>query len=151
MFCPIIYAITYVLIITTITGCLGSRSREVRSVEKELGVVLPDSVAVLNHYVFQPNPDYKDYYVYVKMQSEEHAFISLMEKMTIPLFDSTAPQLRLYLPGAWKQMDSPKLEWWDPDPTSIPDNTGLLAGSNRVAVAKFENGFIYIVIHNFAR
>lgn len=123
-----------------------------RAVEDLLRVSLPRSVEDLNYYKFYPSPDYQEHYIYIKFRVSKEDYLDLMSRMGIPIYEKSHPELRTLLPGQWKAPPNLGLKWWYPkvdlaDDMTIPDDTAMLLSLPDYTVAKYENNYVYIVIH----
>ena len=123
-------------------------------VESEIGTILPKSTQELNYYWFQPSTDLYEHWIYIKFRASKEDYLDLMRRMGVQTYDKADRRLYLLLPGHWKATSPSVPQWWDPS-IDIPDDTAMMyygdPESAGWTVAKYENGYVYIVIYRPVR
>lgn len=114
-------------------------------IQKLLGTTLPERVANLHYFKWQPSSDLSYYTAYIKFSTSRKEFVDLMTRMQMS-FHNTGGDANLYLPAAWGTVPELKLDWWDPSPDMPVSSAARDFGINGWIVAKYERDCVYLIV-----
>lgn len=116
-----------------------------RAVQKLLDAPLPKDLQDLHYAKFKISTDLAGYDAYIKFKTSRKSFLDLARRGNFSLYESTGPNT--YLPAPWKQApEHPHLPWWNPSPETPADSASAVFGADGWLAAKYENGYVYIIV-----
>jgi len=139
------------LLFFSIIGGSMYKGNERKVLSELMGIALPSSVEDIHYYKQQRSPDLYEHYLYAKFKIPKETFAELLQDMELQIYEKSAPQLRRLLPAAWKTETTLRLDWWDPGLEFNEDVAMQYNGSEGWTVAKYKDGYAYIVLYRRLR
>jgi hypothetical protein len=119
-----------------------------QKVQDLLGTALPQQIDDLQYFKHQKSSFYRSYTAYIRFHSSEEAYTDLMQRMGMNFYQGGENRLLYLLPGQWKPESDVNLDWWNLS-LDIPENTATRdLGINGWIIAKYENGYTFIKLHD---
>jgi hypothetical protein len=117
-------------------------------VQDLLGTTLPQQIDNLQYFKHKKSSFYRSYTAYIRFRSSEDAYTDLMQRMKMNFYEGGENRLLYLLPGQWKPESDVDLDWWNLS-LDIPENTATRDLSvNGWIIAKYENGYTFIKLHD---
>lgn len=124
-------------------------------VEEALAYQLPESVSDVHYWYKNISDDAIWWYKYIKFKSTREDYDRIILDLGYENYQISQSWVRSVLPGGfgipYSLQDEVGLDWWDAE-IAYDDSIAIKEyGENGDSIAKYENGYVYIVIHDFEK
>jgi hypothetical protein len=113
-------------------------------VERLLGARLPDAVAELEYFRWQPSSQLSFATAYVKLEGSPGELLRLVRRLRLHRYGDAGA--RRYLPTGWQTLPGVTLSWWDASRATPRRSWAARFGVDGSIVAKLERGHLYAIV-----
>lgn len=145
----VLLCVAVLFILSLSSGCISGRGEPMSprsEIEAALSIKLPNDSSNFNFKRVNPSTDLALSFAYIKFQSSEASYLSLVKELELQSVASADNNLVYPISGGdWKLVPGIQtLSWWDAG-TSTPPSAASRSFPDGHIVVKYENGNVYAV------